>query len=62
MPVEDLEQDEVGLAVLSCAVELAAVEHVYRHFPITPEVVARLNPGVSLSDLAADISDICYPG
>ena len=43
-------------------VELAAVEHVYRHIPITSEVVARLNSEVSLSDLAADISEIGYPG
>ncbi len=43
-------------------VELAAVEHVYRHLPITPDVVARLNSEVSLNDLAADISEIGYPG
>ncbi len=41
-------------------VDLAAVEHVYRHLSITPEVVARLNSEVSLSDLAADISEIGY--
>jgi hypothetical protein len=43
-------------------VELAAVEHVYRHLPLTPEVVARLNPEVSLGELAADIGEIGYPG
>ena len=43
-------------------IELAAVEHVYRHLPITPDVVARLNSEVSLNDLAADISEISYPG
>jgi hypothetical protein len=42
-------------------VELAAVEHVYRHQPLTPEVVAQLNPAVSLGELAADISEIGYP-
>ena len=41
-------------------VELAAVEHVYRHRPLTPEVVARLNPEVSLDELAADIGEIGY--
>ena len=43
-------------------VELAAVEHVYRHRPFTPEVVARLNSEVSLGELSADISEIGYPG
>jgi len=42
-------------------VELAAVEHVYRNDPLTPEVVARLNPELSLGGLAADISEIGYP-
>jgi hypothetical protein len=42
-------------------VELAAVEHVYRHHPLTPDVVACLNPEVSLGGLAADISEIGYP-
>jgi hypothetical protein len=42
-------------------VPLNAVEHVYRHQPLTPAVVARLNTEVSLSDLGADIRDIGYP-
>lgn len=42
-------------------VELAAVEHVYRHRPLTAELVARLNPEVSLDDVAADASEIGYP-
>lgn len=42
-------------------VELAAVQHVYRHRPLTVEVVARLNPEVSLGELASDISEIGYP-
>lgn len=41
-------------------VELAAVDHVYRHLPITREVVARLNSEVSLDELAADICEIGY--
>ena len=45
-----------------CDVELATVEHVYRHQPLTAEVVAGLNPEVSLGDLDADISEIGYPG
>jgi hypothetical protein len=42
-------------------VELAAVEHVYRHKPLNPDVVARLNPEASLGELAMDISEIGYP-
>ncbi|HYI31771.1 MAG TPA: hypothetical protein VD863_28385 [Bradyrhizobium sp.] len=40
---------------------MAAVKHVYRHRPLTPKVVARLNSEVSLDELAADISEIGYP-
>ncbi len=43
-------------------IDLAAVEHVYGHLPITPELVAILNSAVSLSDLSADIKEIGYPG
>jgi hypothetical protein len=43
-------------------VDFAAVEYVYRHRPLTPEMVARLNPQVSLGELVADISEIGYPG
>jgi hypothetical protein len=42
-------------------VELGAVEHMYRHRPVTPAVVARLNSDVSFCDLAADITEIGYP-
>ncbi len=44
------------------AVDLAAVEHVYRHRPLTSDVVARLDPVVSLGELAADAAEIGYPG
>jgi hypothetical protein len=43
------------------AVEIAAVEHVYRLEPLTPDVVTRLNPELSLGELAADIQEIDYP-
>lgn len=43
------------------AVELAAVEHVYRHQPLTPAVVEQLNSEASVSSLAADIREIGYP-
>jgi hypothetical protein len=43
-------------------VELDDAVWVYRHEPLTPELVARLNLDVSLSELAGDISEIGYPG
>lgn len=43
-------------------VELAAVEHVYQHRPLTPKVLARLNPAASIGELAADVNEIGYPG
>jgi hypothetical protein len=42
-------------------VELGAVEQVYRQDLLTSELVARLNPEVRLSELAADIREIGYP-
>jgi hypothetical protein len=42
-------------------VELSAVEHLYRHRPLSSEIVARLNSKVSLRELAGDISEIGYP-
>jgi hypothetical protein len=42
--------------------DLAAVEYVYRHEPLITDVIARLNPEVSLSELTADIREIGYPG
>jgi hypothetical protein len=42
-------------------IELAAVEHVYKHLPITHDVITRLNSEVSLNELAADICEIGYP-
>ena len=43
-------------------VSLAAVRHVYAHKPLTDEVVARLNPKVTLRELKADVKEIGYPG
>jgi hypothetical protein len=43
-------------------VSLSAVEHVYQHRSLTAGVVALLNPEVGLEDLAADASEIGYPG
>lgn len=41
-------------------VDLAAVEHVYRHSPLTSKVVARLNPELSVEDLASETHEIGY--
>jgi hypothetical protein len=43
-------------------VSLAAVEHVYQHWPLTPEIVGQLNPDLSRADLIADVKQIGYPG
>ena len=43
-------------------VSLAAVRHVYLHRPLTRALVARLNPDLSLDDLAEDVEEIGYPG
>ena len=42
-------------------VSLAAVKHVYAHLPLTAKIVAELNAGIGLADLAADITEIGYP-
>ena len=44
-----------------CEVNSAAVEHVYRHRPLTPGIVVQLNPELSLAQLIADMTDIGYP-
>ncbi len=38
-----------------------AVAAVYRHEPLTPALVKRLNPELGLRDLAEDLSEIGYP-
>ena len=40
---------------------LAAVTAVYGHAPLTRELVAALNPAVSLRDLGSDVAEIGYP-
>jgi len=42
-------------------VDLAAVRHVYDLAPLTREVVAALNSGLELVDLAEDVAEIGYP-
>ena len=42
-------------------VDLASVQHVYQHRPLTPAVVAALNPELSPADLISDLDEIGYP-
>ena len=42
-------------------IDLAAVEHVFQHRPLTTEIVERLNPNITLKVLTADIEEIAYP-
>ncbi|MFD9722318.1 hypothetical protein [Streptomyces sp. NPDC059072] len=42
-------------------VDVAAVRALLERRPLTPEIVAVLNPDLELADLAADISEIGYP-
>ncbi|WP_406399893.1 hypothetical protein OH805_12650 [Streptomyces sp. NBC_00879] len=42
-------------------VDLAAVRHVYALRPLTPEVVAALNPHLTPAELGGDIVSIGYP-
>lgn len=42
-------------------VSLMAVEHIYRHDPLTAEIVAHLNADLTIDDLTDDISVIGYP-
>jgi hypothetical protein len=43
-------------------VSLSAVDHVYRHRPLPPEVIKQLNPELSVAELIADMKEIGYPG
>ncbi len=43
-------------------IHLTAVRQVYAHKPLTENLVERLNPKVTLEELAADIVEIGYPG
>jgi hypothetical protein len=43
------------------SVPLVAVRQVYAHKPLTAQLVKRLNPEVTLKELAVDIKEIGYP-
>jgi hypothetical protein len=40
---------------------LAAIEAIYRHMPLTNELVQSINPENSLKELEGDILEISYP-
>lgn len=42
-------------------IDLAAVEHVYKHRELTDEIIALLNPDISIEDLHEDLNEIGYP-
>ena len=41
--------------------ELPAIDAIYRHLPLTEELVASLNPSLSLEDLRDEATEIGYP-
>ncbi len=41
-------------------IDLAAISHVYRPEPLSREVLATLNPNLSLSEIAGDLYEIGY--
>jgi hypothetical protein len=43
------------------SVARSAVDHIFVHRPLTNEVVKALNPDLSVTDLAEDVSEIAYP-
>lgn len=43
-------------------ISLAAVEHVYRQLPLSTELLAQLNPDVTLAIMEAERLEIGYPG
>lgn len=52
---------EFAQSYYEVAVDLGAVAHIFGLGPLTDEIVAALNPGLGLADLAADIDEIDYP-
>ena len=43
------------------AVDLDSVTAIYEHRPLTPEIVKKLNPDMSLKKLNSDLAEIGYP-
>jgi hypothetical protein len=51
---------EMAKADYEREVDLAVVAHVFKHQPLTPEIVAALNPEVSFAELARELDEIGY--
>jgi len=52
---------EYAASYFEVTVPRDAVEAIYRHEVLTPDLLASLNPEVSLSDLRSDLDEIGYP-
>jgi hypothetical protein len=58
----DWAQDYYDLAVPEgWDLPLEGVERIYRHEPLSAELVSMLHPGTHLIALAADVQEIAYP-
>jgi hypothetical protein len=44
------------------AIDLQSITSIYEHQPLTPDIVTKLNPEVSLENLSSDVEAIDYPG
>jgi hypothetical protein len=42
------------------SIPVSAVEYIYKHQPLTYEIIASLNPDVSFADLKAEMENIGY--
>lgn len=42
-------------------IPLNSIQHIYKHLPLTADLVSSLNNDLSLTDLAEDINEIDYP-
>ena len=51
-----------ALEYFETTIDVAAISRVYRHEPLSVELLSALNPELSLADIAADLDEIGYPG
>ncbi|WP_262057616.1 hypothetical protein [Streptomyces sp. STR69] len=52
---------EFALSYYETELDASVVDLVYRGTPLTQQMVSRLNPEVSLTDIADDLTQISYP-
>ena len=53
---------ELAKSCYEKTLDVEAVEQIYRHRPLTNEIVARLNDEITLESLLPDVEEIAYPG